>query len=52
MTPQGKVVDLPRGATPVDFAYRVHTDLGHRCRGAKVNGRWCRSIRRWKPGSG
>ena len=38
MTPQGKVVDLPRGATPVDFAYRVHTDLGHRCRGAKVNG--------------
>ncbi len=38
MTPQGKVVDLPQGATPVDFAYRVHTDLGHRCRGAKVNG--------------
>jgi GTP pyrophosphokinase len=38
MTPQGKVVDLPRGATPVDFAYRVHTDLGHRCRGAKVDG--------------
>ncbi len=38
MTPQGRVVDLPRGATPVDFAYRVHTDLGHRCRGAKVNG--------------
>lgn len=38
MTPQGKVVDLPAGATPVDFAYRVHTDLGHRCRGAKVNG--------------
>jgi GTP pyrophosphokinase len=38
MTPQGKVVDLPRGATPIDFAYRVHTDLGHRCRGAKVDG--------------
>jgi GTP pyrophosphokinase len=38
MTPQGKVVDLPRGATPVDFAYRLHTDLGHRCRGAKVDG--------------
>ncbi|MBL0207329.1 MAG: bifunctional (p)ppGpp synthetase/guanosine-3',5'-bis(diphosphate) 3'-pyrophosphohydrolase [Propionivibrio sp.] len=38
MTPQGRVVDLPRGSTPVDFAYRVHTDLGHRCRGAKVNG--------------
>ncbi len=38
MTPQGRVVDLPRGATPVDFAYRVHTDLGHRCRGAKIDG--------------
>lgn len=38
LTPQGRVVDLPRGATPVDFAYRVHTDLGHRCRGAKVDG--------------
>ena len=38
LTPQGKVVDLPRGATPIDFAYRLHTDLGHRCRGAKVNG--------------
>jgi GTP pyrophosphokinase len=38
MTPQGRVVDLPRGSTPIDFAYRVHTDLGHRCRGAKVNG--------------
>ncbi|HRE15764.1 MAG TPA: HD domain-containing protein, partial [Rhodocyclaceae bacterium] len=38
LTPKGKVVDLPAGSTPVDFAYRVHTDLGHRCRGAKVNG--------------
>ncbi len=38
ITPQGKVVDLPQGSTPIDFAYRVHTDLGHRCRGAKVNG--------------
>jgi GTP pyrophosphokinase len=38
ITPQGKVVDLPAGSTPVDFAYRVHTDLGHRCRGAKVGG--------------
>jgi len=37
-TPDGKVIDLPRGATPVDFAYHVHTDLGHRCRGAKVDG--------------
>ncbi|MGA8707751.1 MAG: bifunctional (p)ppGpp synthetase/guanosine-3',5'-bis(diphosphate) 3'-pyrophosphohydrolase [Steroidobacteraceae bacterium] len=39
MTPRGQVVDLPRGSTPLDFAYHVHTDLGHRCRGAKVNGR-------------
>ena len=38
LTPQGKVVDLPTGATPVDFAYAVHTSLGHRCRGAKVDG--------------
>ncbi len=38
LTPQGRVIDMPRGATPVDFAYHVHSDLGHRCRGAKVNG--------------
>ena len=38
-TPEGHVVDLPVGATPLDFAYSVHTGLGHRCRGAKVNGR-------------
>jgi GTP pyrophosphokinase len=38
LTPQGRVVDLPRGATPVDFAYSVHTSLGHRCRGARVDG--------------
>ncbi|MCK9202158.1 MAG: bifunctional (p)ppGpp synthetase/guanosine-3',5'-bis(diphosphate) 3'-pyrophosphohydrolase [Gallionella sp.] len=37
-TPQGKVIDLPKGATPVDFAYILHTDLGHRTRGAKVDG--------------
>jgi RelA/SpoT family (p)ppGpp synthetase len=37
-TPGGAVIDLPVGATPVDFAYRVHTDIGHRCRGALVNG--------------
>jgi len=39
VTPQGRVVDLPAGATPVDFAYALHSDLGHRCRGAKVDGR-------------
>ncbi|MGO8753610.1 MAG: RelA/SpoT family protein, partial [Gallionellaceae bacterium] len=37
-TPQGKVVDLPKDATPIDFAYALHTDLGHRTRGAKVDG--------------
>ena len=37
VTPQGRVVDLPRGSTPVDFAYHLHSELGHRCRGAKVN---------------
>ncbi|MBR9884078.1 MAG: GTP diphosphokinase, partial [Oceanospirillales bacterium] len=38
-TPDGHVVDLPSGATPIDFAYRVHTEIGHRCRGARINGR-------------
>ncbi|QGX38825.1 GTP diphosphokinase [Permianibacter aggregans] len=38
-TPDGNIIDLPAGATPVDFAYHVHTSVGHRCRGAKVNGR-------------
>jgi len=38
LTPQGRVVDLPRGATPIDFAYRLHTDVGHHCRGAKIDG--------------
>ena len=38
VTPRGQIHDLPVGATPLDFAYQVHTDVGHRCRGAKVNG--------------
>jgi len=38
MTPQARVLELPVGATPVDFAYHLHTDVGHRCRGAKVDG--------------
>ena len=38
LTPQGHIVDLPADATPLDFAYAVHTEVGHRCRGAKVDG--------------
>jgi guanosine-3',5'-bis(diphosphate) 3'-pyrophosphohydrolase len=38
-TPKGEIKELPRGATPLDFAFRIHTDLGYRCIGAKVNGR-------------
>ncbi|MCY4538033.1 MAG: bifunctional (p)ppGpp synthetase/guanosine-3',5'-bis(diphosphate) 3'-pyrophosphohydrolase [Chloroflexi bacterium] len=39
VTPNGDIVDLPVGATPIDFAYHIHTDIGNRCRGAKINGR-------------
>lgn len=39
MTPEGEIIDMPQGATPLDFAFYVHTEVGARCRGAKVNGR-------------
>lgn len=38
LSPKGRIIDMPRGSTPIDFAYRIHTSIGHRCRGAKVNG--------------
>jgi len=38
-TPKGDIVDLPKGSTPVDFAYQIHSEIGHRCRGAKIDGR-------------
>lgn len=38
MTPQARVIELPSGATPIDFAYHLHTDIGHRCRGARIDG--------------
>ena len=38
-TPRGDIIDMPVGSTPIDFAYHVHTDIGHRCRGARVNGK-------------
>lgn len=38
-TPKGDIIDLPAGSTPIDFAYHIHTDIGHRCRGSKTNGK-------------
>ncbi len=49
-TPQGNIIDLPSGATPLDFAYRIHTEVGHRCRGVKVNGKMVPLTYRLKTG--
>jgi GTP pyrophosphokinase len=50
LSPKGEVVELPKDATPLDFAYHVHTDLGHRCRGARVDGRIVQLDHRLKNG--
>lgn len=50
MTPQARVIELPAGATPVDFAYYLHTDLGHRCRGARVDGQMVPLLTRLQTG--
>jgi GTP pyrophosphokinase len=50
LTPKGNIVDLQAGATPLDFAYHIHTDVGHRCRGAKVNGQMAPLTHRLKTG--
>ena len=50
MTPQARVIELPAGATPVDFAYYLHTDLGHRCRGARVDGQMVPLLTQLKTG--
>jgi GTP pyrophosphokinase len=49
-TPAGDVVDMPAGATPLDFAYQVHTNIGHHCRGARVNGRMVQLTHQLKNG--
>ncbi len=50
LTPQAKVIELPKGSTPLDFAYAIHSDVGHRCRGARVNGRIVQLTRPLKSG--
>lgn len=50
MTPQARVIELPAGSTPVDFAYYLHTDLGHRCRGARIDGQMVPLLTRLRTG--
>ncbi|MCU0474785.1 MAG: bifunctional (p)ppGpp synthetase/guanosine-3',5'-bis(diphosphate) 3'-pyrophosphohydrolase [Anaerolineae bacterium] len=50
VTPKGEIIDLPAGATPIDFAYHIHTDIGHRARGARVNGQQVRLNYKLKSG--
>jgi GTP pyrophosphokinase len=49
-TPKGQLIDLPMGATPIDFAYHIHTEIGHRCRGARVNDVWTKLDHRLRTG--
>ena len=49
-SPKGKVIDLPYGSTPIDFAYAIHTEVGHQCRGAKVNGKMISLTHKLKTG--
>lgn len=51
-TPRGDIIDLPAGSTPIDFAYHIHTDIGHRCRGAKVAGKLVTLDYKLKTGDG
>ncbi|MBT6539048.1 MAG: bifunctional (p)ppGpp synthetase/guanosine-3',5'-bis(diphosphate) 3'-pyrophosphohydrolase [Francisellaceae bacterium] len=51
LTPKGDIIDLPQDSTPLDFAYAIHTEVGHKCRGAKINGKMCTLTSKLKSGS-